>query len=179
MKFQKSDMFRDKIEMDFVIIKDKILKVVNNVEVMSIGGAAIPGALTKGDLDVVIRVGRKKFPNALKALAATFKVHHKEMWNEDFAIFKDVSYSPKVDILVTVIGSKSDNLHKIQELLKENGKLLEEYNEIKLEFIDSKSKEYKIAKRRFYNKLRKILGFEEETIFSPPAGRQARLLKMI
>jgi len=157
MKFQKSEVFQQKVKKDFNNIKKKILNVSDAVEVLQIGDTAIPGALTKGDLDVQVRVNKKSFSSFVKEMDEFFEPNNLWLWNSNFAIFKDTSYVPKIDILVTVIGSKDDNLQDLQELLKNDVNLLREYNDLKLKYGDSELEEYKIAKRKFYNKLRKLV----------------------
>lgn len=63
----------------------------------------------------------------------------------------------KIDILVAVMGSKSDIRHKATELLKKDPLLLAEYNQIKSSFPNPESDEYKTKKRHFYDKLEKML----------------------
>ncbi|MBL9202903.1 MAG: GrpB family protein [Opitutaceae bacterium] len=54
-----------------------------------IGATAIPGALTKGDVDVCVRIAPEEFRAASDALAAHLAIKQPENWTEDFTSFGD------------------------------------------------------------------------------------------
>ncbi len=157
MDFKKSEHFIEKAEKEFVQLKKKIIDALPMVEVFPIGGTFIPGAITKGDLDVQVRVYKKDFQKALDVLSENFEVNNKHLWNKNFAIFKDESFTPKADILVTVCGSKEDCLQEVQEMIMSDKNILASYNKLKIDFGNNGIEQYKIEKRKFYDSLRKML----------------------
>jgi GrpB-like predicted nucleotidyltransferase (UPF0157 family) len=158
-KFQKSDLLRESTLKKFNFIKDKIVKTIPWIEIKPIGGSFVPGALTKGDVDLLVRVEKNRFFETLDLLRNIFQENNREIWDSDFAIFKDEkSFNEKIDILVTIIGTNNDLKHsRATEFLSNNKEYLDEYNQLKSSFTDSEDPEYKAAKRKFYEKLEPLL----------------------
>ena len=142
-------------------MKAKILLAVPEAEVLHIGGTAVPGAYTKGDLDIQIRVSQKQFKKTVQSLKKTFEVGRSDLWNGTYAFFKEEKLFPgeKIDLLVTAIGSKYDSCHKIRDLLSEDKNLLKEYNKLKSSFTGRNYdyKLYKAAKSEFYKKIGELI----------------------
>lgn len=156
--FKKSEYFRSSSQKKYIFVKNKILEIAPWAKVLPIGGTFIKGALTKGDVDLLVRLRKNEFSKTIKLLRTFYKENNKELWNDDFAIFKDDrSFAEKIDILVVSIGSQADVRHKATKLLRNNKLLLKEYNQMKAKFADKGSDEYKAAKGNFYNKLEAIL----------------------
>lgn len=158
--FQPSENFRDKVTKVFPHFKAIILELLPNAEVEHMGGTAVPGALTKGDIDIQIRIRQEDFSQYLEILKHRFVENNRHLWTSDFAIFKDETEFPeedKVDMLVTMIDSPSDVCHKYRDLLRTNSELREEYNRMKLASDGRSKEEYAEAKELIYQKLRKAL----------------------
>lgn len=161
LNFQKSEVFIKEAKKKFNVIKQKILTTIPNIQVKQIGGTFIPNALTKGDIDILVRVKHENFNKTIKKLEIVFKPNNKELWTKDFAIFKDqITFSEKIDILVVTIDSKEDIRSKATDLLKKDVKFLSEYNRLKIKYSGGNEAKYKIAKTKFYDKLEKILLYE-------------------
>ena len=50
-----------------------------------VGSTAVPGSLTKGDLDICVIVDRAEFERASRVLAARFEIHQSENWSPTLA----------------------------------------------------------------------------------------------
>ena len=75
-----------------------------SAEILHIGATAIPGCLTKGDLDIVVRVARSDFVNAERVLASHFARNSGSVRTEEFAAYEDDERSPHLGIQLTVMG---------------------------------------------------------------------------
>ncbi len=93
--FKDSSFFKLSSKRKFNAVKRKIIRVAPWAEVKHIGGTAIPGALTKGDVDLLVRLSKKKFSKTKKLLGNIFEEHNRQLWNENFAIFKTFLFSRK------------------------------------------------------------------------------------
>ena len=120
-----------------------------SAEVLHIGATAIPGCLTKGDLDIVVRVARSDFVNAERVLASRFARNSGSVRTEEFAAFEDDERSPHLGIQLTVTDSALDVFHHFVEALRGNSDLVRHYNEIKLAHRGQPMADYRAAKDIF------------------------------
>lgn len=132
----------------------QLKQLVPDAELHHIGATAIPGALTKGDLDVLMQVAPLQFKAAIIALKQQFDVKQKENWTAEFASFgDDASYELPIGIQVVVKGSKDDFLLFLRDYLIANPDALAEYNRIKISTCEHGTKPYWSAKNEFLTKI--------------------------
>ncbi len=115
-----------------------------------VGSTAIPGALTKKDLDIQIRVNAADFKKTIIILKIFYEEHHPKLWNDNFAIFKKDDDDFPIDLMVTVLQSSYDDFYKIRDYLIKNPRKLAEYNELKVKNIGKDYQEYVKAKQNFF-----------------------------
>ena len=87
-------------------------------EVLHVGATAVPGCLTKGDLDVVVRVRRLDFEAAQTALAACFPRNRGSTRTAEFAAFEDEKQTPHLGVQLTVKGGAFDVFHRFAAALR-------------------------------------------------------------
>lgn len=111
------------------------------------GGSSLPGLLTKGDIDLHLRVSDADFPQAVERLRDVAAAAHPEIWTGSFATFERAE-EPAVGIAVTVIGSEHDvRFTSAWAHLAEDSAAREEYNALK------RSAPYEAAKSRFFDRI--------------------------
>jgi len=99
------------------------------------GATAVPGALTKGDLDLLVRVSAEEFVPAVETLQAQYEIHQPENWTETYASFKEVAAEMPVGLQLVVAGSDLDRAFvELRALLRKSPDLLERLNELKRSF---------------------------------------------
>ena len=95
------------------------------------GGSSVPGALTKGDVDLHLTVAPADFAATVTALRALYRVVHPEIWQDTLATFAVDAQLP-TGIAVTPAGSEHDHrFRRAWELLRADPALLAEYNAMK------------------------------------------------
>ena len=100
-------------------------------ELVHTGGTSVPGVLTKGDVDLHLRVARADFAATVRVLRGLYRVVHPEIWQDSLATFA-VEASLPTGIAVTPIGSEHDvRFRRSWELLRAHPALLAEYNAMK------------------------------------------------
>ena len=100
-------------------------------ELVHTGGTSVPGALTKGDVDLHLRVLPADFAATVRVLRGLYRVVHPEIWQDSLATFA-VEASLPTGIAVTPIGSEHDvRFRRSWELLRADPGLLAEYNALK------------------------------------------------
>jgi GrpB-like predicted nucleotidyltransferase (UPF0157 family) len=131
------------------ILRERCSGLVPNSEIEHIGSTSIPGALTKGDLDVLVMVSTSEFSAAREILDQEFERNHEMDPEPEF-----VSYSGTLDGLdfgVQLIpkGETKFGFIELRETLRESQELLSKYNDIKRGKKDASMEEYRAAKSSF------------------------------
>ena len=153
--FREQGKFRQHAEELFLKEQKKILRVVPNADVQHIGSTAVPGSLTKGDLDIQVRVKQKDFDKAQNALSKMYKPNKGNPFTKTYASFKDDGAKIPLGVQLTVIGSKEDNFTALRDILVQNKKTLEKYNALKKRYQGKSMHEYRKAKGKFVEKVLK------------------------
>lgn len=71
------------------------------------GGSSLEGLLTKGDVDLHLRVMPGEFASATSKLMCVLDPARQEIWTPSFAVFEQASIPP-VGIAVTIVDSEHD-----------------------------------------------------------------------
>lgn len=148
--FKKSEEVYPLAQELFEEQKERILSLFPYAKVEHVGSGAVPGALTRGDLDIQVRVSQDDFKTVCKGLAGMYHENHPDLWTDEFALFhrKDHPKMP-ISIVVTVVDSRYDDFHTIRDLLKSSTEALKEYNNFKLRYEGKSQEEYGKAKTEF------------------------------
>jgi GrpB-like predicted nucleotidyltransferase (UPF0157 family) len=98
-----------------------------------IGSTAVPGALTKGDLDLLVSVPGEEFLVAVKVLEGRYAIHQPENWGEAFASFKqEPAGDVPVGVQLVVAGSADERLFlDWRDRLRGDAELRAEYDAMK------------------------------------------------
>jgi GrpB-like predicted nucleotidyltransferase (UPF0157 family) len=119
-------------------------------DLVLVGGSSFPGALTRGDIDLHLRVPSTDFTGVVETLKTAFVVVHPEIWAPTLATF-DVADDPPVGLAVTPAGSEHDlRFTRSWQLLAADPALVQEYNEVKRSATDA---EYEARKSAFFDML--------------------------
>ena len=126
---------------------------VVTAEVHHIGATAMPSGHTKGDVDVNIRVGEQTFSAVVSALRERFAVAQPENWTPTFASFSSDCYSLPLGIQVTLRGSAADHLLALRDRMRADPRLVQQYDDVKLNAAPRGGTAYWEAKNEFLQKL--------------------------
>ena len=152
--FLPVDEFRSQADSIVATVSASIVCFLGGVEIDHIGATAIPGALTKGDVDILVRVPRKDFPSAVATCKGRYAIHQPENWTDDFASFKDdITFSLPLGIQMVVKDSGSDFFLYLRDRLRTDPQLLTEYNQLKTRHGGGKPGNYWRAKNRFFERM--------------------------
>ena len=132
----------------------RLATLLQGADVQEIGATTIPGAITKGDLDLLVRVPAGDFATARAALGGSYAVHQLENWTETFASFHAYARYPDVGIHLVVEDSAEDVLLRgSRDALLADPALRERYNALKREHEGGDPDEYWRAKSAFFESL--------------------------
>lgn len=132
--FQAEYIFREAAEILFLEEKEKVQLLLPHAEIHHVGSTAIPGSLTKGDVDIQVIVNQEDFNLSKEILVKYYDINAGSVSDDTFISFKDDDRNPPLGIQLTVRNSFLDIFWKITDVLRENENLRQQYNQIKREF---------------------------------------------
>lgn len=143
----------------------RVLAALPWAQVEHVGATSVPGALTKGDLDLLVRVEAARFDAASANLLGLYAVHQKENWTPTYASFADPeARDPLVGVQLAVAGSAEDLIFlPFRAALIDDPALLEEYNALKARLDGEEYERYTEVKGAFI-----------ERVLSPPPATAPR-----
>lgn len=150
--FNSEEVFRI-AEKAFIEQKKIILKQIPEADIHHVGSTAVPGSLTKGDLDIQVRVSQFLFQDAVQILIGIFEMNEGSTQTDSFMAFKDDSAIPPLGVQLTVINSDMDIFWKQREALLRNEHFRKEYDELKRYYNGKLMEDYRQAKNSFFQKL--------------------------
>jgi len=153
--FRPVEMFKEKADKVFEEQKKEILTELPYAEVHHIGSTTIPGSITKGDLDVNVRVEKKDFNRAIESLKQMYDINQPENWRGGFASFKTDADALEIDFgaQLTVIDSEEDVFLRNKAILQSYPELVEKLNQIKLKYEGKLMTEYRKEKYEFFKQI--------------------------
>ena len=122
-------------------------------DIRHLGATAVAGCLTKGDLDIVVRVEPWLFLVADAALSAHYARNTGSTRSEAFSAFEDDQQRPHLGIQLVAIGSELDVFHSFAEALASSPQRLAQYNAMKSAHHGAEMAVYREAKSRFVEKV--------------------------
>jgi GrpB-like predicted nucleotidyltransferase (UPF0157 family) len=131
----------------------RILAILPEADVQHVGSTAVPGSLTKGDLDIQVRVKAEHFPEADVALARHYERNVASTHSATFSSFKDDEAEPPLGIQLTVAGGPEDFFVRLRDFLIATPEINERYNELKRKFEGATMEEYRAAKSAFVEEM--------------------------
>jgi GrpB-like predicted nucleotidyltransferase (UPF0157 family) len=150
MRFTTSDDLAPVLEVHLPRISTQLAALVPSGEFHHIGATAIPGSITKGDVDVLRRVEALDFLPAVQSLRSHFAINQPENWTSEFASFADERSFPfPLGVQLVVKASEWDFFIFLVEYFISNPEYLAEYNRIKIESAPLGVVEYRNAKESY------------------------------
>ena len=159
VKFIKTPDIADKINNLFESEKKRLLEFIPSVDIQHIGGTSIPDSISKGDLDINVRVKKEDFNGTVKRLKNIYEVNQPENWTNGFASFKDDLRD--LGVQVTTISGSEDHFIAQRDYLRNHPKVLEELNILKQKFEGKDMDEYRHEKSRFFDNLNSEIALKE------------------
>ncbi len=161
VNFFDSELFNEKAEKTFVLHKNKIKELMPEVDIQHVGSTAIPNSITKGDLDIQVRVDPQQFSKAVELLSNLYEVNEGSIKTDTFRAFKDDNTNPPLGIQLTVIDSEYDFFWKFREVLMANKSYRDEYDNLKKEYEGKAMDVYREAKDKFFEVLMETPEFKK------------------
>lgn len=146
-------MIRTRVAECFEHQQRRLAAWLPDAEIHHIGSTAVPGSLTKGDLDIQVRIAVPDFEHADAVLAQHYERNLASTHSSTFSSFKDDGSDPELGIQLTGIGAPEDFFCQLRDLLIAHPELNENYNALKRQFAGASMDDYRAAKTVFMNSL--------------------------
>ena len=151
--FEDVRLHRDAALRLFDVQRRQILSWVPDVEVMHVGSTAFESGLSRGDLDIQIRVAPDRYAVALAAIAPHYVVNPDGYTSDDAASFKDDDLDPPVGLILTAINGSGDALWCFRDALLARPDLAAEYSAIKARSQGGSLAAYRADKHLFVRRV--------------------------
>jgi len=135
-------------------LRHELAVLAPGVVVEHIGATAMPDGLTKGDVDVNLRVDQERFDHVVAALSTRFDIAQPQNWTGTFASFSDTRRGVPVGIQVTVEGSDDDFLVALRDRMRADPDTRHQYDAIKQANAPAGHDAYWRAKNDFLRRVR-------------------------
>jgi GrpB-like predicted nucleotidyltransferase (UPF0157 family) len=154
MELKAAELFIERAEKIHQNIKANILPSITYERFEHIGSTAVPGALTKGDIDFYLEVLPGNHNSTVAVLLANgFELGKNTLRNEELCMVVHSSCS----VQVVSKGSKYDFFVTFRDALNGNEELVARYNKIKQESVGLEKREYQDKKSIFIEAVLKSL----------------------
>jgi len=150
MIFLKPEEFLPKVNAIFEILEKRVRRALPKVDIEHIGSSAIIGAVSKGDLDMLVRVSRVDFNQALSEIQAMgFTIKEGTLRTDSLCMLVTEEFDADVAIQLIEAGSEFEDFIRFRDLLNADSKLVKTYNELKMNSIHLSPDEYRAKKAIF------------------------------
>lgn len=125
-----------------------ISKILPDTRIEHIGSSAIPGAVSKGDLDIFVGVSPAEHDDAVAALISSgFSEHRNTLRTNELCMLM----SPKPDVSLQVVANASEFEFFIifRDILRSSPAILSRYNQLKRSCEAMDQDEYRKVKSEF------------------------------
>ena len=134
--------------------RTRLLPAIPGAQLLLTGAASVPGALTKGDVDLHLRVPRSGFAAAVDELSRRYRIVHPDIWTDGFATFELDAYALPTGIALTAVGDEHETLFiRSWERIASDPAALAAYNAMKERGVELDGAGYEAAKSAFFAEL--------------------------
>lgn len=148
MKFYEANEYQERINMLFGLYKPKINHLLPNARVEHIGSSSVPGAISKGDLDVFVGVNPHQVECSVLALRGLGFLEKKNTLRTPELCMLELSES-NIAVQVVANGSEYEFFIEFRNALLNSTKLLSAYNQLKKNCAGCNETEYREIKSKF------------------------------
>jgi GrpB-like predicted nucleotidyltransferase (UPF0157 family) len=147
MHFLGPNEYQTAMKDQFEKLKGRLSRAIPYSEIEHVGSSAIMGALSKGDLDVLVRISKDRFPEAIEAIQSLgFSVKPGTLRTESLCMLEGPN---EVAVQLIEKGSKFEMFVRFRDRMNADPSLVEKYNQLKLSCAGKSPNEYRAIKSKF------------------------------
>ena len=140
---------RERAAAAFELHRRRLAELLPGAEIHHVGSTAVPGSLTKGDLDIHLRVTGEQLAQADATLTEHYARNASSTHTATFSSFKDDKSEPPLGIQLTAMGGPEDHFCRLRDYLIAHPATNAQYNALKRRFEGAAMDEYRAVKAAF------------------------------
>jgi GrpB-like predicted nucleotidyltransferase (UPF0157 family) len=149
VRFQPEEAVRDAVALAYSEHAARLRSLLPYARIEHVGATAIPGSLTKGDLDICVIVDPERFAEADAVLGEHFARNNGSDRSTSFAAFVADGGAVPTGIQLAATGPEADTFLRWRDLLRRSRELREEYDRLKRLHEGGPMDAYRETKSRF------------------------------
>ena len=150
MKFLAAEEYQPQLQQLFERIAADIRCHLAGVRIEHVGASSVPGAISKGDLDVFVGVERKLFDQTVRILDKLgYSVKQDTLRTESLCMLETDKYGIPVAIQLVENGSEYEMFLTFRDMLRQDEDLLASYNLMKRRCTGVSEESYRTTKAEF------------------------------
>ncbi len=154
MQFLKPDKYQPRLTKIFSEMKEVLNFHLPYAGVEHIGSSAIEGAVSKGDLDILVRVSESDFVGAVGTLEMLgFAIKEDTLRSESLCMLHTTLFGTEVAVQLIESGSKFEDFVKFRDYMNANPKAVKEYNALKQSCAGLEPSDYRARKAEYIEKV--------------------------
>lgn len=132
----------------------RIKKALPHAEVDHVGSSAIKNAISKGDLDILVRVNKESMDEGIQALPNLgFKIKEDTLRTDSLCMTFTNEFPQDVAVQLVARGSEFEDFFHFRDRLNSKPELVEQYNQLKRESTGLELYKYRAKKSAFIQKV--------------------------
>jgi GrpB-like predicted nucleotidyltransferase (UPF0157 family) len=133
----------------FEHLRTTLEELLPRARIEHVGATAVPGAVTKGDLDICVLVERNAFEGADRVLAEHYARNVGSDQTGSLSSFVVSSKPVPIGVQLVVRDGQEDFFVRWRDLLRRSPEVLKDYNQIKRRWHGRSHRDYRMAKSAF------------------------------
>ena len=149
MSFVPESEVRESVARLYSRLEKQLGELLPGADIQHVGSTAIPGCMTKGDLDIQVRVPPQTYAEAKRKLAEIYEINDGGFVADDATSFEDYATQPPHGVHLTVVNGSCDIQWRFRDAIRASEELRREYDEFKRSFEGQSAEAYRNAKYYF------------------------------
>lgn len=156
MLLKKYEDYSEFVNNLFELLSKELRSILPNARIEHIGSSAIPGSISKGDLDIFVGVEHSFFNQALLLIKnIDFNEKKGTFRSEELCMLVTDKFNYDVAVQLVSNGSEFEDFLVFRNKLRTDENLVKEYNQTKLLAQSLSDSEYREEKNKFIEKVLK------------------------
>lgn len=151
--FASQEKFRESANELYMNHAAILKEAVPEAEIYHVGSTAVEGSLTKGDVDLQIRVDQSSFEEMRDFLERNYDRNEGSSQTAFFGAYEKNDEVLPLGLQLTLKDSDVDNFWKVTQFFKENPDITRSYNELKVQYKGKDMQDYRDEKAVFMRNL--------------------------
>lgn len=150
MELLESSEYQPLASSIFEQVAEELSRLLPFARVEHVGASSVPGAISKGDLDICVVVAATSHSSAVEALqTAGYAIKVDTLRTADLCMLVSPRQDLDVALQVVAEGSQFESFVRFRDALRADRLLVEQYNRIKRNFAAAGAERYRDEKAKF------------------------------